>query len=201
MKRITFVVTLLLTMASMQFSVFADSKQALYDLFVESDLDYSAQFKSALRDFLNTNHFAQQEIDRMYQDVLDIEQAWNVAEEYISDEDLQGILLNMVAALARGAGANIYMDQTYNGWTLSVVSNTGRVYTFVNLDTPAVDPRWEEANANDGFLNPIKATGPGLNLGPMYRFVVLAVMVTIALVIFVFRINRKEKASVPDVWP
>ena len=200
MKRITFVFALLLMTALLQLSVFANSKQGLYDLFVESDINYSAQFKSALRDFLNTNYFTQQEIDRMHKEVMDIKHAWNDADGYISNEALHEITLEMVFGLARGASATIYMDQTYNGWTLSVESNTGRVYTFVNLETFSVDPLWVEASADEGFLNPIKATGPGLNLGPMYRVVVFAVALTVALVVIAFRIDRREKNSKQDLW-
>jgi hypothetical protein len=204
MKKFVFILTLLLTMICIQISILAASKQDFFDLFVEPELDigrsyYTEQFQAAVRDFLNTNEFTQDELSSMYQEALNIKQAWKAAANHTSDDAHQEMLLNMTIVIARGAGATISADQTSNGWTVSVVSKTGRVYTFVNLNTPVVDPRWVDSNENDGFLNPIKATGPGLNFNRLYGFVAFMAIMVVALAFLVFRVNKRAKlASAKD---
>jgi hypothetical protein len=205
MKKMVFAVTLLLAMLFMQISIYAASKQDFYDLFVDPEFEIgrsncTKQFQAAVRDLLNTNELNQEDIGSMYQEVLNIKQTWSIAGNYASDDAYQEMLLNMTVAIARGAGAAISAAQTSNGWTVSVVSKTGRVYTFVNLDTPVIDPRWVDANENDGFLNPIKATGPGLDFRLLYGFTAFMVIITVALAFLVFKINRKNKlASAKDI--
>ena len=206
MKKIAFVVILLLTMVFMQISLYAVSKQDFYNLFVDPKFGagrnvYTEQFLAAMRDFLNTNDFSLAEYDVMYQEVLDIKNAWRIDGDHNCDEAHREMLLNMTVVLARGVGGAISVENTYNGWTVSVVSRTGRVYTFVNLCTPVVDPRWVEANEGDGFLNPIKATGPGLDFRQLYIFAGLMAVMTVSLVYWAIReclINRFRKICRKD---
>ncbi|MDR1066047.1 MAG: hypothetical protein LBL35_01245 [Clostridiales bacterium] len=196
MKKLVFmVVALALSLISFSFVFAETTKQGLVDAARDTSgipgrVDpVPDQYLKSLADFLNTDDYTQEELEFMSQALGEVKSIWaasGVADYSKMDKETQLLLQSKAISAAARVGATL----TFDGSRIVILSKTGRSYAV----STTAGGGW--SSIVDGQLingdNPIKATGIGMNLTPVY---ILTGSVTAALTLIGAFILKDRKTA------